>query len=275
MKSTFTPKGVMLLFVILISSTFCFAQVGINTTTPNGILDINSSTQGFVLPRVALTSTLVMAPVTNPQTGAIAVGTTVYNTATTNTGANDVFPGIYTWNGSEWYSQYQRRQYALYESSVGYRSTPGSTLTIPLNGSSSPTFTAKYTGNYKIRVRVDFGGGGAIVPNEGSGGSRSDGDLNIARATGNFTFTFNGTNYTIPAYSYSTAYNNVSPSTNYFAIWQEFIINEVVTLNANDTVNLSLTFLQDTAEEFLTTSTGRGYVSYDIPCVAEVFYVGE
>ena len=76
------------------------AQVGINTTTPNGILDINSTTHGFVLPRVALTATNVQAPVTNPQGGAVAIGTLIYNTATTNTGSNDVSPGFYVWDGS-------------------------------------------------------------------------------------------------------------------------------------------------------------------------------
>ena len=51
-------------FIILIffTCTFSFAQVGINTTSPNGILDINSTSQGVVLPRLALTATTVMAP---------------------------------------------------------------------------------------------------------------------------------------------------------------------------------------------------------------------
>ena len=262
----------------MLLTTTCYSQVGINTTTPRGVLDLNSTTMGVVLPRVALTSSILQAPVVNPNPAATAIpaGTTVYNTNTTNTGTNDVTAGIYAWDGSKWIEQFQKRQHALYQSTTGsLRTNPGTTYTVALNGSNSPSFTAKYTGTYKLRVRVDFGGGDALSPNEGSGSGRSDGDLNIAKASGNFTFTFNGTNYTIPVHAYSTAYNNVSPSTNYFAIWQEFFINESVTLNANQTVNLSLTFVQDAAEEFSTSSGGYGYVAYDLPCSVEISYMGE
>lgn len=252
------------------------AQVGINTITPNGILDINSTTMGVVLPRLALTSTIVMAPATNPQGGNIPVGTVVFNTNTTSTGSNDVVPGMYSWDGSQWRPQFPKRQYSLYESTTGtIRSTPGSSLTVQLNGNNSNTFTAKYTGQYKVKLRVDFGGGDALPPREGTGAGRSDGDLNIANATGTFTLNFGGTNYTIPVNSYSTAYNAVSPSTNYFAIWQEFTATEYVSLVANQNVSFTLTFLQDTAEEFATTTGGRGYVAYDIPCYVEISFLGE
>lgn len=252
------------------------AQVGVNTITPNGILDINSTTMGVVLPRLALTSTIVMAPATNPQGGNIPIGTVVFNTSTTTTGSNDVVPGMYSWDGSQWRPQFPKRQYELYESTTGsIRSTPGSSLTVRLNGNNSNTFTAKYTGQYKIKLRVDFGGGLAIVPNEGSGASNSDADLNIANATGTFTLNFGVTNYTINANSYSTAYNAVTPSTNYFAIWQEFTAVEYVSLTTNDSVNFNLTFLQNTAEEFQNNSNGRGYISYDIPCYVEISFLGE
>ena len=268
------------IFGIYGASISSFAQVGINTTTPNGILDVTSTTMGVIPPKVALTATNVMAPVVNPQTGNLAVGTTVYNTATTTTGSNDVAPGLYTWNGSEWQGQFLKRQYKKFESSAGsLRSTAGTTLTVPLNGLNTQTFTANYTGEYKIIVRVDFGGGNAKPPREGSASNRSDGDLNIASALGTFTFTFNGVSYTIPVNAYSTAYNAVTPSTNYFAIWEEFSITEFVTLSANQTVNLSLSFLQDisTREEFdgNATSGGRGYIAYDIPCRVEISYNGE
>lgn len=275
-KPTKSPLLFYSLCVFTLISLNTIAQVGINTLTPNGILDVNSTNMGVVLPRLALTSTIVMAPATNPQGGSIPIGTVVFNTNTTSTGTNDVVPGMYSWDGSQWRPQFPKRQYALYESTTGnIRSTPGTNLTIRLNGNNSNIFTAKYTGQYKVKLRVDFGGGLAIVPNEGSGASNSDGDLNIANATGTFTLNFGGTNYTINANSYSTAYNAVSPSTNYFAIWQEFTATEYLSLKTNDAVSFTLTFLQNTAEEFQTNSNGRGYIAYDIPCYVEISFLGE
>ena len=40
-----------------------YSQIGIGTTTPNGALDIVSSNQGLIIPRVALTSLVAAAPV--------------------------------------------------------------------------------------------------------------------------------------------------------------------------------------------------------------------
>ncbi|MEZ4874668.1 MAG: hypothetical protein R2793_04290 [Flavobacteriaceae bacterium] len=275
-----TRECYLLIIIAIVSLSHVSGQVGINTLTPNGILDVTSTTMGIVPPKAALTASNVMAPVVNPQGGSLAIGTTVYNTATTSNGLNDVVPGLYTWDGTEWQGQFLKRQYKKYESSVGtLRSTAGTALTVPLNGLSTQTFTANYTGEYKILIRVDFAGGNAKPPREGSAANRSDGDLNIASALGAYTFTFNGSNYTIPVYAYSTAYNAVTPATNYFAIWEEFTITEYVTLTANQTVNLSLSFLQDTStrEEFEgnATSGGRGYVAYDIPCRIEISYNGE
>lgn len=81
------------------------AQVGVGTSTPNGALDINSTTQGMVPPRVALTSTALAAPVVNPAGGALVAGTLVWNTNTnTPTIATAVAPGMYYWNGTRWIS---------------------------------------------------------------------------------------------------------------------------------------------------------------------------
>lgn len=81
------------------------AQVGIGTTTPAGALDLNPTVvtnYGFIAPRVALTSTIIEAPVLNPQGGAIPTGTIIYNTATAGVAPNNVGPGLYYWNGSKW-----------------------------------------------------------------------------------------------------------------------------------------------------------------------------
>lgn len=75
------------------------AQVGVGTTTPEGALDIVSSTQGFLPPRVSLTNLGVAAPVTNPKVGStgLASGTIVYHD-----GSNSITAGYYFWNGSGW-----------------------------------------------------------------------------------------------------------------------------------------------------------------------------
>ena len=91
---------VPIVIMILTSSAF-FAQVGINTTTPDAsaILEITSSDKGILTPRIVLTSTLVEAPVTNP-----AMGLLIFNTATAGSGDNAVTPGFYYWDDdqSEW-----------------------------------------------------------------------------------------------------------------------------------------------------------------------------
>ena len=79
------------------------AQVGINNTNPEGILDIASTNQGLLIPRIALTETTVQAPVVNTSTNGpkLANGTLVFNTNT----ANDVFPGFYYWLTDRWIRQ--------------------------------------------------------------------------------------------------------------------------------------------------------------------------
>lgn len=78
------------------------AQIGIGTTTPNGILDITSGTQGLLAPRVALTASTSASPVTNPASGSLVNGTIVYNTATNGSGATTVTPGFYYWDSTNW-----------------------------------------------------------------------------------------------------------------------------------------------------------------------------
>lgn len=79
-------------------------QLGLGTTTPQGILDITSSTNGVLVPRVSLTDIVTASPIVNPQGGALVAGTLVWNTATSGTFPNNVIPGFYYWNGSIWIS---------------------------------------------------------------------------------------------------------------------------------------------------------------------------
>ena len=103
---------VLLFSVVTYIST---AQVGIGTTLPTGALDIESSTNGIVIPRIALTSRTVAAPVVNPQTGTLVNGTLIWNTATAGTAPNNVVPGFYYWNAGGWnaIAGVQTRDWAL------------------------------------------------------------------------------------------------------------------------------------------------------------------
>ncbi|NQY29057.1 MAG: hypothetical protein HRT69_06255 [Flavobacteriaceae bacterium] len=73
------------------------AQVGIGNTSPNAGLDISSTTTGLLIPRVALTSLAVQAPVLNPQGGAIPTSTLIYHD-----GSNAITAGFYYWDGAQW-----------------------------------------------------------------------------------------------------------------------------------------------------------------------------
>lgn len=94
-------KKYLLIFTYIVCFS-SFAQVGVGTLTPNGALDVSSSTHGIVPPRVQLTSTLVEAPVTNPTGSALVPGTFVWNILAAGTSPNNVGPGLYYWDGSRW-----------------------------------------------------------------------------------------------------------------------------------------------------------------------------
>lgn len=112
-------------FCMFFLTIYSFSQVGIGTTLPKGALEINSSNQGVIIPRVALTSKNVDLPVINPQGGALIESTIVYNTVTAGIAPNDVVPGYYYWDGSKWV------QLAINNGAVSgdYWSLTGNTIT--------------------------------------------------------------------------------------------------------------------------------------------------
>jgi hypothetical protein len=96
-------------FKSLIAGAFCMCtlalysqNVAINTTgavaNTSAMLDIDATTKGLLIPRVALSATNNNAPV-----GAgIATSLMVYNTATAGAGNTQVTPGYYYWDGGQW-----------------------------------------------------------------------------------------------------------------------------------------------------------------------------
>ena len=93
-----------ILFIILFVPLTMFAQVGVNTTTPNAMLDIESTNNGVLIPRVQLTSILDNLTVINPNLGPLEISTLVYNIAAAGFVPNNVVAGFYYWNGTSWIS---------------------------------------------------------------------------------------------------------------------------------------------------------------------------
>ena len=86
-------KHLITLAILMMITSNSFGQVGIGTTTPLGALDVTSTNDGLVIPRVALTISSSALPLTAPTTSEL-----VYNTVT----VADVTPGYYYWGGAAW-----------------------------------------------------------------------------------------------------------------------------------------------------------------------------
>lgn len=93
-------KYTITIFIIAISTLMLKAQVGIGTTSPRNatVLDIVSTTKGVLFPKVQLQALNVKTPLE----GEIPNGTLVFNTGSSGTGANKVFPGFYEWYNGQW-----------------------------------------------------------------------------------------------------------------------------------------------------------------------------
>jgi hypothetical protein len=91
----------IILFLLLIP-LFSSAQIGINTTTPKAALDVESTNNGILIPRVQLTSILDATTVINPNAGPLETSTLVYNIAPAGVAPDNVAAGFYYWNGSQW-----------------------------------------------------------------------------------------------------------------------------------------------------------------------------
>lgn len=91
-----------LLTLLLLSPFAALSQVGVNTVNPNAMMDITSTNNGLLIPRVALLSATDNTTVVNPQGGALITSTLVYNTTPSGVSPDQVIAGFYYWNGSRW-----------------------------------------------------------------------------------------------------------------------------------------------------------------------------
>ena len=260
-------QRLVLSVLIFSTSASLFSQAGINTTSPNGILEVNSPVNGIVLPRVVLTSATLETPVLNPQGGEIPIGTVVYNTATSITGTDDVYPGVYVWSGTEWFPKFAKKHAEFFQqtnyfqpaSNAGYQNVPN------LN---NRTFTARYSGKYRIEVSMNFGTG--YISNASAG-------CDVAFQEGIFRFIFDGTTYLIPARAMATRTHD---GTNYYAIWEQFSFVKYVNLVAGTNYVFDLDFDQADSPGFVNngnSGTGRGYIGIPdhVPCSVEFVFIGD
>lgn len=258
MKKHSIYRHIILAGLFFISS-YAIAQVGINTTDPKGILDFNSTTHGVVYPNVALVATDDPSPVVNPQGGAIVPGTVVYNTNTTYNGTvTDVYPGIYTWDGSEWVVHYKKRQSELYEQTSVLRTEAdyaGEWQDVPgLGIADNNTFTAKYSGLYRIEMKTNFAGGQTDTNSE----------IFVSQAKGQFRFLFDGTPYTFETTAFSAYSSYINSGTHYEGIWKESYKTVYLTLTAGTTYPFSLCFDAYDAPGFVANGTTTIQSSVDL-----------
>lgn len=105
-------KTILVSLAALLSTTTMFAQVGINTDTPNAfsMLDVDSKNKGILIPRVSLSDTFDKLTVTKSEGNSTANyenSLLVYNTNTSAlVGSSDAFknvtPGFYYWETDRW-----------------------------------------------------------------------------------------------------------------------------------------------------------------------------
>lgn len=276
LKYTFT---ILFCSTVLLTSFSVLGQVGIGTTTPQGALDISSTTNGLVYPTVALNN-ISTRTLTNPNGANIVEGTTVYNTATSNpsVGANSVYPGLYQWDNGKWVPQFQKRDFGIFNQTLNLR-TDNTSKNISFD--KSQRFTPKYSGTYTILLTTHFGGGQLNRPESGNGNKQRQ---NLAAAKGTFTFSVSGlpTIYTYGVYAYSARNRDglVGAEKNYLDAYNQTTYPIEVTLVAGTTYTFNLSFLQQSNSKFTSTGTsgaGQGYIfdKGNINCRVEFNYSGE
>lgn len=285
MKKSYNYIVLLGLFCLPFMSSVSYSQVGVGINTPEGALDLNSSTMGVVFPVVALVDANTET-VINPNGGSIEPGTAIYNTTTLDAGVDSLYPGVFFWNGSKWQSQRERKDNKLFIQNTDVRTGSDDSLNPVLGKQTIPfdtnTFTPIYTGKYAVHLMVHFGAGNL-------NSTSSPQFVNFAKQEGVFEFIFNGTTHTIDLSAFSV-YNNDSlfnggslrTSTN---IFNQIGYDTVETLTAGTPYVFSLTFNQADALGFegdgdivvSPAADGRGYVIIqdNIRCYLEINYVNE
>ena len=117
-------KKILTLFLLL--PLLSMAQVGVNTTTPKAALDVESTNNGLLIPRVQLTSILDNTTIVNPNLGPLETSTLVYNLAAAGTAPDNVVAGFYYWNNTS-------SRWIPITASTGWQVDGNDTITTPAN----------------------------------------------------------------------------------------------------------------------------------------------
>ncbi len=142
--------SIFILFFTLFSSK-SIAQVSIGNSAPNAsaMLEVNSSSKGFLHPRVALSSINDVSTIASPATGLLVI-----NTATAGTTPNNVFPGYYYYDGSKWQHIFNPSTTFIKKSILVNSGAPSTVI----NG---PNTVSAWSGSYTssggtVEIRANF-----------------------------------------------------------------------------------------------------------------------
>lgn len=149
-------SALLLVFNDIAFPGFSRAQgLGINETGeaphPSAILDVSSLNKGFLLPRIALTSTLDNLTVSN----CCATGLLVFNESTSGTPPHQVEPGFYYWNGTQWVPLHSAQVAGwLLQGNTGTNPATqylGTQDNVPLNIKVNSSQTLRFNTNFSIQ----------------------------------------------------------------------------------------------------------------------------
>ena len=183
MKPTKVLQAGCLLLMIFLTSNSLIAQVGINTSSPaNGaMLDISSSSKGFLMPRVELTGTNDTTTITPSAT----TGVMVYNTVTAGVIPYQVTPGFYYWSGVQWRRLYNQGYTLLYNQPSEL--TANSSYT-DIPGLDTGDFNIPFSGTYQIVVTTYYAAGDVLGSVSGDGAAQGSVSLVMdTNASGSYT----------------------------------------------------------------------------------------
>lgn len=172
--------------IVVLSLQFGNAQVGMTGNNPDksAALDLNATNKGLLIPRVALTKTIVASPITSPATSLL-----VYNTVT----VNDVTPGYYNWDGAKW---------------VRFAYNTDLTNDWSINGNTGTNSAVNFIGttdNQALQFKINNNNAGKLATNNTAFGYNSG--ANNTAGTGN-TFIGTGSDATINNLTNVTAIGN-------------------------------------------------------------------